>query len=107
MIAPIARPVFVWAHGRVMARGARGLASFQGARLISATCAIQVTVELDEARRRVYRDHPQGLRAVTSISIFMRGSDSPVTSMVAAGAASPKYSRSAGQQSSKSAVSGR
>src|SRR5690606_15388661 len=45
-------------------------------------------------------------RAVTSISMRMRGSASPAESMVAAGRTSPKYRRSTGQHGSKSAASG-
>src|ERR1700756_1791042 len=41
-------------------------------------------------------------RAVTSISIFMRGSDRAALIMVAAGLTLPRYSLSAGQQGSKS-----
>src|SRR5262249_60820280 len=41
-------------------------------------------------------------RAVTSISIFMRGSERPAWIMVAAGLTSPRYSLSTGQQGSKS-----
>jgi RNA polymerase sigma-70 factor, ECF subfamily len=44
-------------------------------------------------------------RASTSISIFMRGSARPHTSMVAAGRTEPKYRRSTGQQASNSARS--
>jgi hypothetical protein len=46
-------------------------------------------------------------RAVTSISIFMRGSNSPASSIVAAGRTSPKYSFNTGQHASKSARLGR
>ena len=45
-------------------------------------------------------------RAVTSISIFMRGSASAQTCIVAAGSATAKARRSAGQQASKSSASG-
>jgi hypothetical protein len=38
------------------------------------------------------------LSAVTSISIFMRGSTRPAEIMVAAGRVAPKWRRSAGQQ---------
>src|ERR1700751_819496 len=41
-------------------------------------------------------------RAVTSISIFMRGSDRPAWIIVAAGLTLPRYSLSTGQQGSKS-----
>ncbi|MEZ5286090.1 MAG: hypothetical protein R2712_15025 [Vicinamibacterales bacterium] len=47
------------------------------------------------------------LIAVTSISIFIRGSDRPASIIVAAGRTSPKASRSAGQQRGKSAADGR
>ena len=46
-------------------------------------------------------------RAVTSISIFARGSSRPATIIVAAGRLSPSQRRSTGQQGSKSARSGR
>jgi hypothetical protein len=46
-------------------------------------------------------------RAVTSISMRMRGSSSPAIIIVAAGEAAPKARRKAGQQGSKSARSGR
>jgi hypothetical protein len=36
-LAPLARPLFSWAHSRVMARGARGLAAHIGASLVSAS----------------------------------------------------------------------
>jgi len=42
------------------------------------------------------------LRAVTSISIFIRGSASPAEIIIAAGLDSPKYLRSTGQQAGKS-----
>lgn len=45
--------------------------------------------------------------AVTSISIFIRGSDRPAEIMVAAGRTSPKHCRSNGQQGSKSSARGR
>jgi 2'-hydroxyisoflavone reductase len=48
----------------------------------------------------------QCVRAVTSISIFMRWSASAHTCMVAAGSATAKARRSAGQQGSKSSASG-
>ena len=49
----------------------------------------------------------QALRfAVTSISIFIRGSASPTTSIVLAGLTSPKYSRNTGQQAGKSSAVG-
>jgi len=51
--------------------------------------------------------YPARFRAVTSISIFMRGSARPADSMVAAGRISPKQRRSTGQQGSKSAAFGR
>ncbi len=41
-------------------------------------------------------------RAVTSISIFIRGSAKPATSIVLAGRISPKYSRSTGQHAGQS-----
>ena len=44
--------------------------------------------------------------AVTSISIFMRGSASPAEIIIAAGRTSPKYLRSTGQQASNSAPFG-
>ena len=46
-------------------------------------------------------------RAVTSISIFMRGSDRPATIIVAAGRMSPKARRRTGQHGSKSSRLGR
>jgi hypothetical protein len=46
-------------------------------------------------------------RAVTSISIFIRGSKRPAEIMVAAGRISPKYRRRTGQQGSKSSTLGR
>lgn len=49
---------------------------------------------------------PFPLRAYTSISIFIRGSASPHTIIVAAGRTCPKYRRSTGQHGSKSARSG-
>jgi hypothetical protein len=42
------------------------------------------------------------LRAVTSISIFIRGSDRPAWIIVAAGLTLPRYSFSTGQQGAKS-----
>ncbi len=52
--------------------------------------------------------HPAGSarRASTSISIFIRGSASPQTIMVAAGRTCPKQRRSTGQHGSKSPRSG-
>ena len=47
------------------------------------------------------------LRAVTSISIFIRGSARPAEIIMAAGRTSPKYFRMTGQQRSKSALSGK
>jgi hypothetical protein len=47
------------------------------------------------------------IRAVTSISIFMRGSDSPAEIIVAAGRTSAKYLRNTGQHGSKSSTLGR
>jgi hypothetical protein len=49
----------------------------------------------------------RGRLAVTSISMRMRGSKSPAIIIVAAGGAAPKARRSAGQQGSKSARSGK
>ena len=46
------------------------------------------------------------LRAVASISIFMRGSARPHTCIVAAGSATPKARRRTGQQAGKSSASG-
>ena len=46
-------------------------------------------------------------RAVTSISIFIRGSASPAAIIVAAGRTAPKYWRSTGQHGSKSVAFGR
>ena len=46
------------------------------------------------------------IRASTSISIFIRGSARPQTSIVAAGRTSPKQRRRSGQQGSKSSRSG-
>lgn len=39
-VAPVARPAFAWAHNRVMAEGARGLASRLGGTLVSASSAL-------------------------------------------------------------------
>src|SRR5262249_52279234 len=47
------------------------------------------------------RTHSALRRAVTSISIFMRGSDRPAWIIVAAGLTSPKYALSTGQHGSK------
>ena len=58
-------------------------------------------------RRAAALDRAQGfLRAVTSISIFIRGSARPADIIMAAGRNSPRYFRSVGQQSSKSAAFG-
>src|SRR5262249_57826019 len=48
------------------------------------------------------RTHSALRRAVTSISIFMRGSDRPAWIIVAAGLTSPRYAFSTGQHGSKS-----
>jgi hypothetical protein len=37
LLAPVARPLFSWAHARVMLRGARGLAGYLGVPLLRAT----------------------------------------------------------------------
>jgi hypothetical protein len=50
---------------------------------------------------------PPGIRAVTSISIFIRGSCKPATIIVAAGRASPSHARVTGQQAAQSPPSGR
>ena len=47
-----------------------------------------------------------GRRAVTSISIRIRGSDSPQAIIVAAGRTSPNARRSTGQHGSKSSARG-
>lgn len=39
VLAPVARPVFSWAHSRVMVRGARGLARYLGVPLVDASSA--------------------------------------------------------------------
>ncbi|MDB5928161.1 MAG: hypothetical protein JWN13_7097 [Betaproteobacteria bacterium] len=49
---------------------------------------------------------PERLRAVTSISIRMRGSASPAEIIVAAGRMSPKCLRRTGQHSGNSAAFG-
>ena len=51
--------------------------------------------------------HAICLRAVTSISICIRGSDNPAEIIIAAGRTGPRYLRSTGQQSGKRAASGR
>src|SRR5215210_9507465 len=50
---------------------------------------------------------PERFRAVTSISIRMRGSESPAEIIVAAGRTSPKCLRRMGQHSGNSLASGR
>ena len=50
--------------------------------------------------------HGDRLSAVTSISIFIRGSSNPAEIIIAAGRTSPKYRLSTGQQGSKSAALG-
>ena len=59
-----------------------------------------------DADRLPARVQGAGRRAVTSISIRMRGSDSPHTCIVAAGRAAPNARRSTGQHGSKSSRSG-
>lgn len=58
--------------------------------------------------RRFARDShwPERFLAVTSISIFMRGSARPAEIIIAAGRISPKYLRSVGQVCSNSAAFG-
>jgi hypothetical protein len=58
------------------------------------------------ARSRSKTEDYRRRRAVTSISIFMRGSASPAEIIIAAGLTAPKYLRSTGQHRSKSAALG-
>jgi len=51
--------------------------------------------------------HADRFLAVTSISIFMRGSASPAAIIVAEGRTSPKYLRRTAQHGSKSAAAGK
>ena len=62
--------------------------------------------EGDDVLTRRSVQAPWRLRAVTSISIFMRGSRRPAWIIFAAGRASPKAALNAGQHGSKSALSG-
>ena len=63
--------------------------------------------EAGVADRRAGGVQPERFFAVTSISIFMRGSARPAWNIVAAGRTAPKRSRSTGQHASKSAATGR
>ena len=59
------------------------------------------------ARAAPTPDQLRCLRAVTSISIFMRGSDRPAEIIIAAGLIAPNTSRNTGQQDGKSDAVGR
>lgn len=74
------------------------------------TGALGINDAKKNAKRRKNRQkdghHGDRLSAVTSISIFIRGSSNPAEIIIAAGRTSPKYRLSTGQQGSKSAALG-
>src|SRR5258708_27200893 len=69
--------------------------------------AIAGVLKEKRAENYIVQGAGAAFRAVTSISIFMRGSVSPAAIIVAAGRTSPKYLRSTGQHGSKSSTLGK